>query len=129
MDLYIHAFSPVKRRAMSVIQRMYFWKICSPYYMNRPCHISRTCIEQYDRHPRPCKRNLHRNSSTRLHSPPNRSVAERARTIVVDSIKACAIDDGELVTAGLKFADKIDTGRLAKKKVIQIRKGEVTMFK
>ncbi|KAI6149818.1 hypothetical protein BKA82DRAFT_997853 [Pisolithus tinctorius] len=59
----------------------------------------------------------------------DRSVAERARTIVVDSIKACAIDDGELVTAGLKFADKIDTGRLAKKKVIQIRKGEVTMFK
>lgn len=59
----------------------------------------------------------------------DRSVAERVGTIVVDSIKACAIDVGELVTAGLKFADKIDTGRLAKKKEIQIRKGEVTMFK
>ncbi|KAI6149859.1 NAD-binding protein [Pisolithus tinctorius] len=60
----------------------------------------------------------------------------RAEMIVVDSIKACAIEAGELIAAGLSVGEMIEIGRLVEESdcrdgpgEVQMRKGDVTVFK
>ncbi|KAI6149841.1 NAD-binding protein [Pisolithus tinctorius] len=58
----------------------------------------------------------------------------RAEMIVVDSVKACAIEAGELIAAGLNAGDMVEIGRLVEKRdckdgLEETRKGDVTVFK